>query len=187
MSDEQWLPVHGLAGRYEVSSLGRVRSLDRTDLAGRPRVGQVLKPYRDGKKGYVAVSIEGCRRKVHRLVAAAFHGSPWEGAQVNHLNGERADNRSANLEWCTGSQNVQHSFGVLGRRSCGGHPGKYGDAHHASKVVFGRRRGSDDEWRRFGSANQAARELGLRRESISRAASGRYQHTGGWQFQWEIS
>lgn len=52
---------------------------------------------------------------VHRLVAELFIGPCPEGLQVNHKNGDKADNRVENLEYVTRSQNIQHSYRVLGR------------------------------------------------------------------------
>jgi len=53
---------------------------------------------------------------VHRLVAAAYIPNKSNLPQVNHLNGDKLDNRAANLEWCTASQNHKHSFKYLNRR-----------------------------------------------------------------------
>lgn len=56
----------------------------------------------------------------HSLVARAFVKGYRSGLQVNHKNGIKTDNRSINLEWCTGAQNVQHTFKVLGRKGLAG-------------------------------------------------------------------
>lgn len=171
--DEVWLPAPGHPG-YEVSNFGRVRS---------PR--KVLTPYITGNgTGYPTVKINHKNVKVHRLVAFAFLIADIQRQHVNHKNGQKHDNRAENLEWCTNQENMLHSFRELSRVGTGGHHGKRGDLHHASKPVIGRRL-ADGTTRRWGSTKLAAEELGLRRESIGRAASGYYSHTGGWAFTWE--
>ena len=100
---EQWKPVRGCAG-YEVSSEGRVRSLDRTDARGRRRNGKVLRPFPD-RLGYLHVEIRGKSLLVHRLVLSAFR-PVVERAEVRHENGQRSDNRLCNLSWGTRSDNM---------------------------------------------------------------------------------
>lgn len=107
---------------YEVSNLGRLR---RTRDAARCRAGTILRGSRDGK-GYLrfCLSDSGRRRSVaiHWLVAWAFLGPPPSAShQVNHLNGNKRDNRAANLEWATCGENVRHSFRVLGREPVRAH------------------------------------------------------------------
>lgn len=105
---EVWRAIPDNEG-YEVSSLGRVRSLDRTLDDGRKRSGKVLKAWAAGA-GYQYVSI-GSKVKigVHRLVALAFHGSPSHGRnEAAHLNGQSSDNRAENIVWASRSENEQH-------------------------------------------------------------------------------
>ncbi len=113
---EEWRPVQGYEGRYEVSNLGRVRSIDRfyTDAIGVTQryTGRVLRPVKAGA-GYdtVVLSAKGVQRRVyvHRLVAAAFL-EPQDGRrEVNHMNGNKTDNRAANLEYVTPAENKSHA------------------------------------------------------------------------------
>lgn len=108
---EEWRGVSGWTA-YEVSSEGRVRSLDRyvpNKWGGSSfRKGQVLKPVLH--KGYPAVTLRGGSEKewtvkVHRLVLEAFAGQKPDGLEARHLNGDRQDNRSKNLVWGTRSDN----------------------------------------------------------------------------------
>lgn len=116
---EEWRPVLGYEGFYEVSDDGRVRSLDRTTVTkigtsmsfkGRQMTATVRK-----QSGYhvVALNAHGRerQRKIHQLVCEAFHGSrPSSEYQVRHLNGNKDDNRASNLAWGTASENTQDSI-----------------------------------------------------------------------------
>lgn len=111
MSSEQWVPVAEWEALYEVSDQGRVRSLDRIDALGRFKRGRDMRLVKH-PGGYLGVSFcgNGLRNKryfVHRLVATAFHGSPAEGLQVCHNNGDPSDNRATNLRWDTSSANLR--------------------------------------------------------------------------------
>lgn len=117
---EQWFAVPGYVGLYEISALGRIRSLDRyvrgVSKTGtthvRRRKGRVLTPHlRRDKYLQVALSREGIATiwLVHRLIATVLLEKPPEAVEVNHLNGVKADNRRDNLAWCTAKQNTQHA------------------------------------------------------------------------------
>lgn len=114
---EIWKGITEFEGNYEVSNLGRVRSVERILIRSNgtthTRVSKVLKPATDGN-GYLrcALSFNGklYTRKVHRLVAQAFIENDVDGLVVNHLNFNRQDNRVENLEWCTALENANHSI-----------------------------------------------------------------------------
>jgi hypothetical protein len=109
---EQWLPVPGFEGAYEVSNLGRVRSLPRMVRAGanggfRAVGGNILKPVVN-VAGYTQVRLpDGKTRTIHSLVAQAFLGERPAGYQVCHNNGDPSDNRVENLRIDTVSSNMQ--------------------------------------------------------------------------------
>lgn len=110
---EEWKPVCGYEGFYEVSTEGRVRSLPRATTNG-----GILKPIYS-KDGYASVHLsrEGHDKikRINRLVAEAFIPNPENKPEVNHINGVRDDNRLCNLEWATTSENNLHACRVLGR------------------------------------------------------------------------
>lgn len=104
---ENWKPVLGAEGEYEVSSLGNVRSLDRVIVtkngARKRRKGQALRPI-ELPHGYLAVSIRGTRY-IHRLVLEAFDRPSLPGEECRHLDGNRQNNESNNLSWGTSTDN----------------------------------------------------------------------------------
>lgn len=105
---EVWRAVAGHEGIYQVSSLGRVRSLDRV-IKGVAYMGKMLRPKTD-KDGYKRVALlnAGERREaaVHVLVLEAFVGPrPTPEHETRHLDGDRARNNIKNLAWGTPSEN----------------------------------------------------------------------------------
>ena len=107
MTEETWRPIPGYDG-YEASSLGRIRSIDRTTDRGRKWRGRTMTPA-TMPRGYKTVSLwRGGKQTtalVHRLVLFAFQGPPPEGMEALHKNGDPADNAASNLAWGTHSEN----------------------------------------------------------------------------------
>ena len=117
--NEEWRPIEGYEGLYEVSSYGRVRSLDRYDNRNCFRKGKVLSPAKD-KNGYLKVVLN-CNGKcktinVHRLVALTFLPNPDNLPCVNHKNEDKTDNRVDNLEWCTVKYNLSYGTARIRER-----------------------------------------------------------------------
>ena len=107
MPEEEWRQIRGYEGFYEVSNMGRVRSVDRIFHPGRV-LKSIINMY-----GYPTVGLSAGRLKffkVHRLVAQAFIPNPGNKPQVNHKNGIKTDDMADNLEWNTKSENIRHAF-----------------------------------------------------------------------------
>ena len=102
-----WRPVVGFEGLYEVSSKGDIRNLKTNVVLAKNKMGA----------GYIKADLWklGTRTQTsaHRVVAEAFLGSA-DGLEVNHINGDKADNRVSNLEIVTKNENESHSRYVLG-------------------------------------------------------------------------
>jgi hypothetical protein len=120
---EQWKAVLGYEGIYEVSDWGAVRGLDRIvkGRTGMPKNqrGKILRQV-NASGGYKSVHLSkdgvATLLTVHRLVAKAFIRLPVGNEQVNHKDGRRQNNIISNLEWCTPSENIKHSFASNGRK-----------------------------------------------------------------------
>lgn len=110
---EEWKPVVGYEGLYEISNLGRVKSL--TKWQGNKHIfsEHIIKPTDNGH-GYMIVSLrkEGKRKShyVHRLVATEFIENYKNYKYVNHIDYDKTNNKVNNLEWCTQKQNIIHSI-----------------------------------------------------------------------------
>lgn len=135
VSAEEWHPVLGYEGVYEVSSLGRVKSLERTitDRLGRVRHwGERILAGGVNASGYrvvALVSSEGSETKyVHVLVLEAFVGPRPEGAQGCHTNGDPADPRLENLRWDTPTANALDAVKHGRNRNANKKTCKYGHA-----------------------------------------------------------
>lgn len=159
---EIWKDIPGYEGRYQVSDLGALRSKERGAL--RPFINQ---------HGYAIATLskEGQRIRtgVHRLVASAFIPNPEGKAQINHINGNKQDNRPENLEWATCSENNLHRRRVL--NGGGGRPKK--------PVVC------IDTGAVYDSITEAAKATGAPLEKILECCKGRRKKTHGLRWRYK--
>lgn len=123
---EEWRPIPGYEESYEVSNLGRIRSLDRYCLGkdGRSEfhAGKIL-TCGPGKYGYAVVGLRDGEKKhtrtVHSIVAEVFLGPRPPRRDVMHLNGNRLDNRACNLRYGTRAENLHQTYEYGGRAANG--------------------------------------------------------------------
>lgn len=140
---EVWTIAFGMSDSFQVSSEGRLRSLDRvvyhSRLGSQFVAGRIMACGLD-TKGYPRVMLHymGSVKSwaIHRLVMASFvPRDDWKEMQVNHKDGVRNNNSLNNLEWCTNSENRAHSYRVLKRPNP--QLGKKGPLNSQSKPVIG--------------------------------------------------
>ena len=116
---EVWKPVVGYEGYYEVSNMGRVRSVERrarfVSIHGKEctrRVRERILKQTPSTRGRLSVMLsKGCEKKrisVHRLVAQAFCENPFGYDEVNHKDENPLNNRADNLEWCSRKNNMTY-------------------------------------------------------------------------------
>jgi len=111
---EVWKDIKGYEGFYQVSNLGQVKRL-KTKVKGKLNSIRTL-PERINKprmqNGYLSVALQNMNRiniKLHRLVALHFIPNPENKPEINHIDGNKKNNRVDNLEWCTRKENMIHA------------------------------------------------------------------------------
>ena len=181
---EEWRPVKGYEGLYEISSIGRVRSLGKyfkerhfgKDVIkySPPRISKFV----TDKYGYYKLGLikdgRNIHHHVHRLVAQAFIDNPENKTQVNHKNGIKTDNRVENLEWCTPKENTIHAHktGLCGINGASKPVAKLDEEGNILQV--------------FESARKAELSIGKNGKSSNLAKVCRqgYGHCGGFKWKW---
>lgn len=118
MEEEIWKPIPNYEGLYEVSNLGRVKSLERVVYLPKRKIFRKLKErflrLNPSSDWYPIVSLHKKSKvevkQVHKIVGLLFVKNPDNLPYLNHINGIKTDNRSTNLEWCTHLFNMRHAF-----------------------------------------------------------------------------
>lgn len=159
---EVWLR-HPEIEKIEVSSFGRVRSVK----------GHYYKYCRD-KGGYLKITFnvngKSTCKLVHRLVAQTFIPNPDNLPEVNHKDGDRANNCVSNIEWCTHEYNMKYreEHGISSAEALG---------HSMFAINL-----KTLEVSRFRSQSEAGRVLGVSQPNVNAVIKGRLKHAGGYWF-----
>ena len=175
---EQWKTIEGTNNRYEVSNLGNVKC-----------DGHLFNSELD-KTGYVKVRISlifGTRWFwLHRIVAAYFCDNPENKDQVNHIDGNKENNKAENLEWCTNTENQRHRIDVLGKDCKGEHNPMYGIKGEDSPVFKGYIVQIDAKTGeiigRYAGSGEASRQTGFKLGGINKAACGYLKTYKGYKW-----
>ena len=176
--EEIWKDINGYEGSYQVSNMGRIRSLDKVVQCrfGKTAVkkGKILRQRKNVGYLYICLSNKGVHKvyRVHILVAKAFVDNQESKPQVNHKNGNKTDNRAENLEWVSAKDNLMHAWkNNLNKR---GEPKEIYQYDKNGKLV-----------NKYESAKEASRKTGIDHANICRCASKESYHTaGGYIWKW---
>lgn len=167
---EIWKDIKGYEGFYQVSNLGRVKSLTRVckhPLGGNRKVNERIMKLDKNKWGYLRVQLhkDGKDNKffVHRLVAQAFINNPEKMKFVNHKDEDPSNNHVENLEWCT----VQYN-------------NTYGNKMKKMYKQILQMDQKGNILRYFSSQKQASIETQINRSSIVNCANGKQKTAGGY-------
>ena len=181
MKGEIWKDIEGYEGLYQVSNMGRVKSLNYR----RTGKEEILKGV-DYGEGYLYVSlwkngkVKQCR--INRLVAQAFLENPQNLPEVNHKNEDKNDNSIENLEWCSKSYNI--NYGTRNKKAGKKLTGKKHSEEHNKKIgkklskpVFSvdKESGLIMWWE---SAMEASRQTGISQGNISNCCQGKANSAG---------
>lgn len=173
----EWKLANGFGGKYMVSDKGDVKNI----ITGKLLVASV-NPY-----GYLTVKMDrpNLPRKnmfVHRAVAETFIPNPENKSQVNHKDGNKANNCVENLEWVTPAENQRHAYRVLGR--CSSLKGKLGKDNGNSIPVY--QYDLDGNFvRSWDAVSDAARALGCNPCQIINQMAGRIITCHGFLWSYE--
>lgn len=172
MKNEVWKDVFGYEGFYQVSNYGRIRSVNRivkTARGKRLACGKIKAP-RKSSNGYLNITLSKNGIKevfmVHRIVAGAFIANEEKLPIVNHINGNRTDNRAKNLEWCSLLHNYVHAATRLGS-NCGVKP-----------ILC------EETKTTFFSIHEAARVLGKTPSAVWNVVNGKRKTVGGYHLRY---
>lgn len=179
---------------YEVSANGEVRSLN----YARSGESGLLKPQMSSN-GYLVVGLsknnKHCTKTVHRMVAQAFIPNPCRLRDVDHINGDRTDNRVENLRWCSHKDNT--NYNICRHRMSEAHTGKILSDQHRSNISKGNKGkpkpycekkinqySLDGEFiKTWKSTMEIERELGFRHNNISNACKGKLKTA--YNYKWK--
>lgn len=152
---ENWKDIVGFEGRYKISDKGRVLS-----LKGNRKILTNIKSG-ENQNGYIKVSLSNngiiSQKNIHRLLAEHFIDNPFNKPQVNHIDGNKQNNKLDNLEWVTAQENSTHSYSMGLSKGIS----RYGEDNHRSKRVkqiFSD--GSFKVWDSMMSAKRAGYDIG---------------------------
>lgn len=171
---EVWSEIPQYEGLYEISNLGRVRSLK---FAGGQRQ-KIIKPTCNSK-GYQQIGLWKDKKRqvkyIHRLVATSFVKNPMNLNEVNHIDEDKSNNRFDNLEWCTRRYNM--TYGNMQKKI------KNNMKYYKRPIVMINESG--EVLKRWSSAADAERSDGFDAASICNCCRGRVQKVRGKIFKYE--
>ena len=188
---EIWKDIKGYEGLYQVSNLGRIRSLDRIVKSiynsKRKMSGKILKPNVIGR--YAIITLydndgKAKNRTIHRLVAQAFIPNPNNYPIVNHKDGNRLNNSVENLEWCTQSHNVKESYRLGIEKPNLTNLGKFGKLNKKAKKIKQIDTNTNKTINYFYGVTEANRKTGINFRNIHLCLQKKRKSAGGYKWEY---
>ena len=182
--NEIWKDIPEYEGLYQVSNLGRVKSLERFRKGKNDSslpINEKIKKLVISRNGYYRVILFkesiGKWHLIHRLVYEAFNGSIPEGLQVNHLNEIKSDNRLENLNLMTPKENTNFGTGIERR---------------VKKQINGKKSKAvlkfdlnNNLLKEYPSIRQVERETGFANQNIVKCCKGKYEQAYGFKWKYK--
>lgn len=169
LKNEEFRDIKGYEGLYQVSNYGRVKTIKIRNSVNIHNQTKILKQC-ESKFGYYIVNLSNKSQRVHRLVALTFIPNLKNYYCVNHIDGNKHNNKIDNLEWCTSSYNNYEAY-RLGLKQ-GSFKNKYGKNNPNSKKIirYDLYKNKIDEW--YGTGD-IKRKLGYSPISILNCCKGK--------------
>lgn len=170
--NEVWKPIDGFDG-YKVSNLGRVWS-DKTGRFLSANIRSRTAPYLEVQ---LCIKQKHKHKSIHRLVAEAFIDNPEGKEQVNHIDGDKQNNRVDNLEWVTCSENAIHAHRIGLRHT---------PPNRTEKAIRSRQRKvrNKETGEVFDSIVESAKAIGGQHSGVSKCLNGERTHYMGYHFEY---
>lgn len=176
---EIWKDIKGLEGLYQISNLGRVKSLSRFVKVKNYYIflkERILKP---SKGKYKRINLNYKSFSVHRLVAEAFIPNPNNYPVINHIDGNKYNNNVSNLEWCTQGYNQKEAYRLGLRQPTMHNLGETGKLCPNSKPVYQfNKNGVFIKY--YDGASEAGRQTGISKYDISACCRNIQKTAGGY-------
>ena len=179
---EEWRDIKGYEGKYQISNLGNVKSLERrvnTWCSYKTLYEMILKKS-VSNNGYLYVRLQSKTKLIHRLVAEAFIPNPENKPQVNHKNEVKQDNRVENLEWVTAKENINYGTNIKRRADTQRRLGNQINNKSTSKKVI-----CIEKQKIFESINDAVRKgFGKDCSAITKCCKGKLNNHNGYHWRY---
>lgn len=187
MKNEIWKDIEGYEGLYQISNLGRVKSLGRKNCSNQCLKTKILNPSFDNKRGYKRACLcknnKEKRIMVHLLVAKAFIPNILNKPIINHIDGNKANNSVDNLEWCTYKENSQHAIklGLIDVEKRKENMRKIGEkSYNINRKKIKQYDLKGNFIKQWNSEKEASEKSNILHSSISNCIHGRSKSAGGY-------